>query len=44
MPIAIRAKHALNRRQLLVRSTATIAAAGLGSLAKPYVSRAAVVL
>src|SRR5437879_1358216 len=41
MPIAIRTKHALNRRQLLVRSTATIAAAGLGSLAKPYLSRAA---
>ena len=41
MPIAIRAKQVLNRRQLLVRSAATIAAAGLGSLAKPYLSHAA---
>src|SRR5882724_3452561 len=41
MPSAIRAKHALNRRQLLVRSAATVAAAGLGSIAKPCISRAA---
>src|SRR5258707_12559361 len=41
MPSAIRAKHALNRRQLLVRSAATVAVAGLGSVAKPYLSRAA---
>src|ERR1700742_296227 len=41
MSIAVRAKHQLNRRQLLVRSASTIALAGLGSLAKPYLSRAA---
>ncbi len=41
MPIAIRAKPVLNRRQLLVRSAATVATAALGSLAKPYISRAA---
>jgi alkaline phosphatase D len=41
MPIAIRAKQALNRRQLLVRSAATVATAALGSIAKPYLSRAA---
>ena len=46
MPIAIRAgqglnKQGLNRRQLLVRSAATCAIAGLGSLARPYLSRAA---
>src|SRR5258708_20320638 len=46
MPIAIRAgqglnKQVLNRRQLLVRSAATCAIAGLGSLARPYLSRAA---
>lgn len=38
MAIAIRAKRGLTRRQLLVRSAATIA---VGSLAKPYLSRAA---
>src|SRR2546430_6160056 len=38
MPIAIRAKQALTRRQLLVRSAATLAVA---SLARPYLSRAA---
>src|SRR5258705_11299069 len=41
MPIAIRAGQGLNRRQLLVRSAATCAVAGLGSLARPYLSRAA---
>ena len=41
MPIATRAKQGFNRRQLLVRSAATIAVAGLGSLARPYLSRAA---
>ena len=41
MPIAIRPKQGLTRRQLLVRSAATIAAGGLGSLARPYLSRAA---
>ena len=41
MAIAIRAKRGLTRRHLLVRSAATIALGGLGSLAKPYLSRAA---
>lgn len=45
MPIAIRAgqgsKPGLSRRQWLVRSAATCAVAGLGSLARPYLSRAA---
>src|SRR5258708_3713811 len=41
MAIAIGAKRGLTRRQLLVRSAATIAAGGLGSLARPYLSRAA---
>lgn len=41
MTIAIRAKRGLTRRQLLVRSASTVALAGLGSLAKPYLSRAA---
>src|ERR1700754_3604837 len=41
MPISIRARQALTRRQLLVRSAATVAAAGLGSVARPYLSRAA---
>src|SRR5258708_31028823 len=46
MPIAIRAgqglnKQGLNRRQLLVRSAATCAVAGLGGLARPNLSRAA---
>ena len=41
MPIAIRAKQGLTRRQLLVRSAATVALAGLGRLARPYLSRAA---
>ena len=41
MPIAIRAGQSLNRRQLLVRSAATCAVAGLGSVARPYLSRAA---
>jgi alkaline phosphatase D len=41
MPIAIRAEQSLSRRQWLVRSAATCAVAGLGSLARPYLSRAA---
>src|SRR5438034_1779595 len=46
MPIAIRARQglnqqSLNRRQLLVRSAVTCAVAGVGSLARPYLSRAA---
>jgi alkaline phosphatase D len=41
MPIAIRAKQHLTRRHLLVRSASTLALAGLGGLAKPYLSRAA---
>jgi alkaline phosphatase D len=46
MPIAIRAGRGSNntgltRRQLLLRSAATCAVAGLGSIARPYLSRAA---
>src|ERR1700712_2415068 len=41
MAIAIRARKTLTRRDLLVRSASTLALAGLGSLAKPYLSRAA---
>src|SRR5258707_12029126 len=41
MAIAIRAKQGLTRRHLLVRSASTLALAGLGSLASPYLSRAA---
>lgn len=41
MPIAIRAAAAPSRRQFLVRSAATVAVAGLGSIARPYLSRAA---
>jgi alkaline phosphatase D len=41
MAIAIRAKKGVTRRQLLVRSASSVALAGLGSLAKPYLSRAA---
>jgi alkaline phosphatase D len=41
MPIAIHAKPGLTRRQLLVRSATTAVVAGLGGLAKPYLSRAA---
>ena len=41
MPIAIRAGQTLSRRQMLARSVATCAVAGLGSLARPYLSRAA---
>ena len=41
MPIGIRAKQGLIRRQLLVRSASTVALAGLGGLARPYLSRAA---
>jgi alkaline phosphatase D len=41
MAIAVRAKRSLTRRQLLVRSASTVALAGFGGLAKPYLSRAA---
>jgi len=41
MAIALRARQNLTRRQLLVRSASTVALAGLGSLARPYLSRAA---
>src|SRR5258708_15054039 len=41
MAIAIRAKQSLTRRQLLVRSASSVALAGLGGLARPYLSRAA---
>jgi alkaline phosphatase D len=37
----LRASRAWTRRQFLVRSTSTLALAGLGTLAKPYLSRAA---
>jgi alkaline phosphatase D len=40
MAVAI-CKHGLTRRHLLVRSASTVALAGLGSLASPFVSRAA---
>ncbi|MDO9564928.1 MAG: twin-arginine translocation signal domain-containing protein, partial [Bradyrhizobium sp.] len=39
MPIC--KKRDLTRRQLLVRSASTVALAGLGGLAAPYLSRAA---
>ncbi len=39
--MAIRAKRGLTRRHLLVRSASTVALAGLGNLARPYLSRAA---
>jgi alkaline phosphatase D len=41
MAIAIGAKKSLTRRGLLIRSASTVALAGLGSLARPYLSRAA---
>src|SRR5258707_12456321 len=41
MAIAIRAKRGLTRRYLLFRSASTVALAGLGGLARPYLSRAA---
>jgi alkaline phosphatase D len=41
MAIAIRARRALTRRQLLVRATSSLALAGMGSVARPYLSRAA---
>ena len=41
MPTTIRAKQGLTRRHLLVRSASTVALAGLGGLARPYLSRAA---
>ena len=42
MANAIRsARRGLTRRQLLVRSASAMAAAGLGGIARPYLSRAA---
>jgi alkaline phosphatase D len=41
MAIAIRAKQGVTRRHLLVRSASSVALAGLASLARPYLSRAA---
>src|SRR5712692_9328141 len=41
MAVAIRAKQSLTRRQWLVRSASTVALAGLGGVARPYLSRAA---
>jgi alkaline phosphatase D len=41
MTIAIHPKQGLTRRQLLVRSASTAALTGLGSIARPYLSRAA---
>jgi alkaline phosphatase D len=41
MPTTIRAKQGLTRRHLLVRSASTVALAGMGGLARPYLSRAA---
>jgi alkaline phosphatase D len=41
MAIAIRAKRGLTRRHLLVRTASAAALAGIGSIAKPYLSRAA---
>src|SRR5450432_3175847 len=41
MPTAIRARQGLSRRHLLARSASTLALAGLGSIARPYLSRAA---
>jgi alkaline phosphatase D len=41
MPTTIRAKQGLTRRHLLVRSVSTVALAGMGGLARPYLSRAA---
>jgi alkaline phosphatase D len=41
MAIAIRATKSLTRRALLAQSASTVALAGLGSLARPYLSRAA---
>jgi alkaline phosphatase D len=41
MAMATGAKKPLTRRQLLVRSASTIALAGMGSLARPHLSRAA---
>jgi alkaline phosphatase D len=40
MAITIRGKQGLTRRHLLVRTASTLALAGLGGLAKPYLSRA----
>jgi alkaline phosphatase D len=41
MAVATGAKQSLTRRQWLVRSASTAALAGLGGLARPYLSRAA---
>lgn len=41
MPIGIRAKRGLSRRQFLVRAASAVALAGPGVVARPYLSRAA---
>jgi alkaline phosphatase D len=41
MPVATNAEPGLTRRQLLARSASTVALAGLGGLAAPFLSRAA---
>jgi alkaline phosphatase D len=41
MAVATRRKQGVSRRQLLVRSVSTAALAGVGGLARPYLSRAA---
>jgi alkaline phosphatase D len=41
MATATRGKRGLTRRQLLVRTASTAALASVGTLAKPYLSRAA---
>src|SRR5260370_23824155 len=41
MTIAIRRQQHVSRCQLLVRATSTVALAGVGGLARPYLSRAA---
>ncbi len=41
MAVAIRARRNVTRRSLLVRSASALALAGLGGLARPYLSRAA---
>jgi alkaline phosphatase D len=41
MAITIRTKTPLTRRRLLIRSASTLALAGMGNLARPYLSRAA---
>jgi alkaline phosphatase D len=41
MAITIRTKTPLTRRRLLIRSASTLALAGMGNIARPYLSRAA---